>query len=400
MAESIITRRKSGTGGGEAPGSYSTWVVQDEDNVKYTIYNGYDIINNPTPPTTNLSFNQWIRNDGATGSVVLSNVNTIISGEYNSSVTSVNESNMTQLIFSDAQGNPAAPFSSPFTAINNGYIFIAGEQGSGNTTILVKYDTNVLVNTASVGFLNITRAIGVNNGFVYLANSPSALRKYSESTLSFIGNVITGGSNSIAFNGGFLFTTNGSTNLRKINEETLATSATVAAGVAINNIAVNGSFVYVGGNAANGVRRHRTSDLVFVNNTGSLGLNTNITSIVINAGFIYVGSGQAAQSTNAIRKFRESNFQLIGQTSNLNSGIFTLTISNGFIYAGPTSRKFNESTLGEITLVNVGPHISSVADTNHVYLTNDIGSISKYTQKEIITAKTPYYEINKIKAGG
>jgi hypothetical protein len=372
------------TGGG----SYSTFVAQAQDNSKYTVYNGYHAINNPTPNlSNNFAFNQWVLNNSATGDVIFSNVITssqiftvpfvdnsaginevympfvnntdnyggnifsvttnngfiYVGGQTDQTVKKFHESN---LVF---VGNTVTYNSSIFSiTINNGFIYVGGALVTGLNRGVAKYHESNLVRVGNtVNFGGSIYSVTTNNGFIYVGGIINqTVQKFNESTLAFVGNTVsyTGGVQSITTNNGFIYVGGGnsvSTNrgVTKFHEgnlalvgANLAASSTVNYGGNIQSITTNNGFIYVGGETNRTVQKFHESNLVFVGNTVTY--NGNIQSITTNNGFIYAG-GQTLTGTNrGVAKYHEDNLVLVSNTANYGGNIYSVTTNNGFIYAG------------------------------------------------------------------
>jgi hypothetical protein len=415
MAESIITRRKSLTGGGEAPGNYSTWVVEDEDNVKYTIYNGYDIINNPTPSTTNLPFNQWIRNDEATGDVILNNT-IMTSSTFNGPDSVLNESKMEFVSSSKIRQGL-------FTQIgmNNGFIYATSGQtvsGSQPGNAIHKYNktTLELVNTLKINEYEFAyRTLGFYNGRVYIGiegdanivrtteNTFSSLTRFSIPAETF------NGTRNIAINDGKMYRGTFGNFVRVHNIITESFGTTIgninySGNGAVYAITTNSGFVYVGGfnNRLSGtapayLKKYRESNYQLIGNTTNYGIL--ITAIAINDGFVYVGG-----TANVVRKYDESTLALVASTASFGSTINSIAINNGFIYVGGGGvngvAKYNESTLAFVGNTADYDTINSLfVDNNFIYIGGG-GLIEKISEKTPENDLQNYYIINKIKVGG
>jgi stage V sporulation protein SpoVS len=419
MAESIITRRKSLTGGGEAPGNYSTWVVEDEDNVKYTIYNGYDIINNPTPSTTNLPFNQWIRNDEATGDVILNNT-IMTSLTFNGPDSVLNESKMEFVSVSKIR-------QAPFTQIgmNNGFIYATSSgtvSGSERGNAIHKYNktTLELVNTlnidrASNGYEFAYRTLGFYDGKVYIGIEGDAnIVRTTENTFSSLTRLsipaeTINGTTNIAINDGKIYrgTYGNFVRVHNIITESFGTiigNINYSGNGQIEAITTNSGFVYVGGfgNRQSGtapayLKKYRESNYQLIGNTVNYGIV--IKAIAINDGFIYVGG-----TANLVRKYNESTLALVGNTASFGSTVNSIAINNGFIYVSGGGvngvAKYNESTLAFVgNTANYGTVNSLFVDNNFVY-TGGGGFIQKTFERTPENDLQNYYIINKIKVGG
>jgi hypothetical protein len=388
-------------------GAYSTWVAQAQDNSKYTVYNGYDSVTNPTPNlSNNFAFNRWLLNNSATGDVILSNVVVASGGNYNGPNIVRDDTKMDFVSNTLSYGGIIASI-----AVNNGFIYAVG-----NTTNLVrKYNESTLAvvgNSASYGD-NIT-TIAINNGFIYVGGvggESARVRRIDENNLAFVANASSEYEPSIfsiAIKDGFIYA--GGAALTGVNRgvvqyhegNLVRAGSTGNYGGTIRTVAANNGFFYAGGVGANAVRKYNESTRAIVGNTASYG--GTVETIAINNGFIYAGGLTA----NVVRKYDESTLALVGNTATYGGGINSITINNGFIYVGGvtltgTNRgvaKYHESNLVLVgNTVNYGGTITSIAINNgFIYAggaTNN--TVQKFNEFGNSPEQFPYYNITSIK---
>jgi hypothetical protein len=357
------------TGGG----AYSTFVAQDQDNAKYTVYNGYDFLTNPTPNlSNNFAFNQWVLNNSATGDVILSNIVVANVGTFNGLNSSINQAIMPFF------GNTANYGGSIFSVTtNNGFIYAGGF--TNNTVQKFNESTLAFVNN-TVSYGNTIQAITTNNGFIYagggtFTGTNRGVTKFYESNLALVGANLNDSSTanyggtirSIAVNNGFIYAVGEAANtVRKYNESTLAlVGNTTNFSETIHTVTTNNGFIYTGG-TSNTVRKYYEENLAFVGNTTAY--LRNILTITTNNGFIYVGGINQA-TDRGVGRFYESNLAFVDNTISYGNTINSITINNGFIYVGGqainTVKKYNESTLAFVgNTVNYGGNIQSVTINN------------------------------------
>jgi hypothetical protein len=359
---------------------YVNLVATDTNGGKYVGFNGFDANTNPTP-TGNTTFNRWLLNNSATGTVIFANA-TFTTGTYNgpnstdSSLTFVNNtanyggaiysiktnnsfiyvggnvSNSVQkfyesnLVFDANSANYGGTINA--ITINNGFIYVGGRT---NQRIHKYHESNLVFvnNTASFGadIFSLT----TNNGFIYAGGAlGQRVKKFYESNLAFVGNTASpaGDIYSITTNNGFIYAGGTQQTIHKFHESNLAfVGNTVQYGGSVLAMTVNNGFIYVGGFTNLTVQKFYESNLAFVGNTPSYG--AFIASIVVNNGFIYVGGQSVSDVNRGFSKFYESNLSLVGNTVNYGGIIWAMTINDGFIYAGgstnQTVQKFVESGL-------------------------------------------------------
>jgi hypothetical protein len=401
MAESIITRRKSGTGGGEAPGNYSTWVVADENGAKYEvlsnvntgIYNGVNTY----------EFNRWVLNNSATGNVVLNNTS-MTTGSFIGNNTTFNENNIS---FVTHSGEGASSLQEQIL-INNQKIYAK----SSSDNILV-WDEKDLIWINSFG-VNIRNYININNGFIYGGSNNGLnnfISKYSEDNLTLIGNTVNaaGFVTAIAFNDGFVYVGHNNI-LRKYREDNLffVGNAATYAGI-IRTIAINDGHVYIGG-TSNIIRKYNESTLSVVAN--SLSYGGNIRNLIINNSFIYAvgnnGTNAIQGRQSSIRRYREDNLAFVNNSVNFGNNIVSIVLYKNFIYISgqeddyPLITKHREDNLQAVATIDTslqrqGPDYFAIKN-DYMYVGHAEPYISVYTTKEVINPET-YYAINKVKVG-
>jgi hypothetical protein len=353
---------------------YGNIVAQADNGAKFVGYNGYDSQTNPTP-SGNVTFNRWVLNNSASGTVIFANATFGNNGTFNGPNSTFNQSSMpfslrsTNIVRSTARA----------IAINNSFLYIRESSSErllklhldnlANTFTFGQSfggDVNGLVTNNSFLYIGGTRifvqkqhesnlalsangpstpsssqinAIAINNGYVFagLSGSPHTIVKYHESNLVQVANSPTYGNglNDLAINNGYIYAVGFNRTINQYHEGNLAfvTSVVYNSTSFVNAVAISNGFVYAGGgDGLNTVRKYHESNLVFVSETNTYG--TAITSIKLDNEFIYVG-GQ--QPTNLIKKWRQDNLAYVTATANVNTAIAELTLSNNKLYFSEAS---------------------------------------------------------------
>jgi hypothetical protein len=412
MGESFLIQKLIQAGGDI---DYSAYVVKDVSGVKYTIYNGYDALTNPTPDLTNLSFNQWIRNDGATGTEVLNNVS-MINYTFNGS-GSVLDPTVLTFINTNQNTQNINTYGGSRLQINNGFIYLSGSAAG----VIKKFELDTLKYVGQTPYAGgDVGSFGILNNSIFVAGtfqspqnidvSPflnSFVSRYNETTLAFVNRYNPPGSaNSIRsqllINSPYVYFIEDSGDLGDrvvrvwannlvFQAATLALTTTLTAFGVSNNIITSQN---------NTLRRYSSS--LALQLTGATG--TGGSRIAINNSFVYVLGG-----TNGIRKYNQGALTLVG-SSHVGGKTFTdLTINNGFIYAiaNNTIEKYNETTLSLVgnTIPSTVNFSNLISDNEFIYTTtravnvqllrNDV--IRKF--KEIGTSGNliNYHVINTVK---
>jgi hypothetical protein len=381
---------------------YENIVATDTTGAKYVGYNGYDSQTNPTP-TGNTTFNRWLLNNSATGTVIFANATIVNGGIYNGPNTVIT-ANITNMAFINST---AAYDGSVFEiAVNNGFIYVGG---SSNETVK-KFNESTLAfvgNTPSFG--STIRGLSISNGFIYVGGfGTNGVRKYGESNLSFVGNTAAYGGliYSLTTNNGFIYAAGGGGNstVQKFNESNLVRIGnTIAYTTDIETVTTNNGFIYIGGSALTGVNRGVSkfyeSNLALVGNTVNYG--GSIYSVTVNNGFIYA----AGTANRTVQKFNESTLVRVGNTAAYGGDIWSITTNNGFIYAGGETnqrvKKFYESNLAFVNnTVSYNDTIQEVTTNNgFIYAGGANQIVQKFQEQE--TTITPdnqtFYTATKIK---
>ena len=385
-------------------GAYSTWVLQDENSAKYTVFNGYDALRNTNPNLSTIPYNKYLLNNGATGDIVLENVITAQTSEFsliiNNSV-GINNSNMLLL------GNTVSNGSVVRTVgANNGFLYV-GEAGK----TFKKFNATTLQFVGETNINNpIWQTMAFNNGFVYAGGwDPYVLYKISESNMAVIANTNTSfsGINSVKINNGFIYLSRGGGyGLEKYNEGNLTyisslNNSAQYATTAFNSVAINNGFIYTG--YLNMVK-FRESNFTYVSQT-NFPVVFDINNIAINNGFIYVVGG-----TNNVYKYNESSFAFSSNAS-INGIARGIAVNNGFVYVGTsfgtsanTVEKYHESNLTFLT--KSSPYLGSIwqitTSNNFLYISGDAVSnggrgVSQYTERTDNLVALPIYNITTVK---
>ena len=375
---------------------YVNIVATDIDGSKYVGYNGYDSQTNPTP-TGNTTFNRWLLNNSATGTVIFANA-TFTTGTFNGPNSSVNEANMAFI-------NNTASYGGTIRSVttNNGFIYAGG---STNLTVQKFHESNLAFVGNTVNYGGVIDTITINNGFIYVGGSTDQrVQKFHESNLAFVGNTVGYGGQlwSIVVNNGFIYAGGTANLVRKYNESTLEiVDNSPSYGGLIESIAINDGFIYVGGYNNQTVQKFHEGNFAFVDNTISYG--GAIVNITINNGFIYAGG----VTNRTIQKFHESNLVFVGNSASYGASINTLKTNNGFIYAGGVTQtgvnrgvsKFYEGNLALVgNSVNYGGAIEGITINNgFIYVGGStILTLQKFQERSEELETLTFYTASKIK---
>jgi hypothetical protein len=392
---------------------YVNLVATDTDGAKYEGFNGFDFNTNPTP-TGNTTFNRWLLNNSATGTVIFANA-TFTTGTYNGPNVTANVTNMAFI-------NNTANYGGTIRAIvvNNGFIYAGGDFGANVARSNVrKYNESTLAfNTNATDYLGQIFALTSNNGFIYAGGTPATgvnrgVTKFHEGNLALSGaNLNTsstanygGQITSITTNNGFLYAVGESNQtIQKFGEDNRVRVGNSVAygGFTVSTMAINDGYIYIGGsgNVTSGrdVKKYYESNLVFLANT--FRYTDSIDSITINNGFVY-----ATGRNNLVSKFHESNLVLVGNTANIGGSIIpSITTNGGFIYVvgsdNFTVQKFYESNLAFVgNTTSYGGSMQNVTTNNGFIYVGGIttNTVYKYQEQSVIPDNQTFYTATKIK---
>jgi hypothetical protein len=382
---------------------YVNIVATDTDGAKYEGFNGYDSVTNPTP-TGNATFNRWLLNNSATGTVIFANATIVNGGIFNGPNVTFNQSNLAFINNTNIVGGQIESVTT-----NNGFIYTSG---ASNNTLQKFYESNLAFvgNTNSLG--DIVRSITTNNGFIY-AGTFNNVKKYHESNLVFVGNTNNSGAimRSITTNDGFIYAggdgnATANRDVKKYYESNLAfVGNTAAYGGTIYSITTNNGFIYAGGVTNQRVQKFFESNLSRATETNvSDSYNGSIYAVATNNGFVYAAGG----GSRNIKKYYESNLTFVGNTVGYDGDIITITINNGFIYAAGELggyanglvRKYYESNLVIFSnTVNYGGFIYSITTNNNfIYVGGGSNqTVQKFQEAQIIPESETFYTATKIK---
>jgi hypothetical protein len=380
-------------------------VINDTTGAKYVGYNGYDFVTNPTP-TGNTTFNQWLLNNSASGTVLFANTVITNGGTFNGPNASVNVANVAFI-------NNSVSYEASIEKIttNNGFIYVGGgATGLANRGVSKFREDNLALvgNTVNFGTGTSIFGLAVNNGFIYAVGSNNSIFRYHESNLVFAENssAYSATFSRITINNGFIYATLGDS-VQKVQESNLAfIDNTISYGGEISAITTNNGFIYVGGTSYDAsnrpVSKYHESNLVFVGNTANYG--GNIRAISVSNGFIYAGG----TPNRTVQKFYEGNLVFVGNTAAHGGDIDTLTTNDGFIYVGGrtnlTVKKYYESNLAFVTnTASYGATVLSVTTNNGFIYVGGQGNatanrdVKKYQEQEASLETLTFYTATKIK---
>jgi hypothetical protein len=383
---------------------YENIVINDTTGAKYVGYNGFDANTNPTP-TGNTTFNRWLLNNSATGTILFANTTIVNSGIFNGPNTT-QTTDITNMAFVNNSNNYGGQIVSVTT--NNGFIYAGG---ANDQPVKKYYESNLVFVGNAPSYGAIIWSITTNNGFIYAggfgpAFSAGNVSKYYESNLALVGNTASYGAfiRKVITNNGIIYV-GGANDVKTYHESNLVfIDNTVNYGGSIRGIVFNNGFMYVGGGGNNTVQKFYQDNLAFINNTASYG--GEIQSIIVNNGFIYA----AGESNRTVKKFYEDNLAFVGNTINYNATIQNIASNNGFIYAGGVGEsgvnrgvsKFYESNLALVSnTVNYGGSINAISINNgFIYVGGQTNqTVQKFQEQstETVFEQLTFYTATKIK---
>jgi hypothetical protein len=379
---------------------YENIVATDTDGGKYVGYNGYDSQTNPTP-TGNTTFNRWLLNNSATGTVIFANA-TFTTGTFNGPNTSINEASIPFVNNTINYGNTIFT-----TFVNNGFVYAGGGVLTGTNRGVSKfYESNLVLVNNTVNFGGSIRALTTNNGFIYVGGQTNqTVQKYYESNLAFVGNTPSYGGNILGLttNNGCIFASGvGNRHFSVYFESNLGLKGNTSFfGSNIKSIKVNNAFIYIGTNQYGQIQKFHEGNFVFVAETElNFAQQSPIESVAINNGFVYAGFN----GFNTVDRFYESNLAFQSKTNSYNGIIKSIAIDNGFLYAtgynNADIKKYYESNLTFLgNSVSYGANVETISVKNgFIYVGGETNNtVQQFQEKQTTFDNQTFYTATKIK---
>ena len=381
---------------------YGNIVINDTTGAKYVGYNGYDAVTNPTPTDT-ATFNRWLLNNSASGTVLFANTTVVSGGTFNSANTVYEPTNMAFI------GNTTTPYNLNIYSIitSAGFVYVAGGNTGLSSTVFKYNESNLgyVGDTSTVSYSGIIRSISSDGVFIYIGGtSNQTVLKFRESNLQYIGfsNFYPGAIQSVLAAQGYVFVgradTDGSIQRYFAGNLVLSGNFPVNYGGHVWAMSFNSGNLYVGGATNQTLKKYNLFNFAFVGNTVSYG--GTIRAVTFNNGFIYVGG----ETNQTVQKFYDSNLAFVGNTPSYNGIINTLKTNNGFIYVGGASnqtvQKFYESNLTLVAnTANYGGEIRSLTTNNGFIYVGGFTNLrfQKFQEAYIIQDNQTFYTATKIK---
>jgi hypothetical protein len=397
---------------------YVNIVINDTTGAKYVGYNGYDFSTNPTP-SGNTTFNRWLLNNSASGTIVFANTTVVSGGTFNGPNSTINASNLTIIANTAAFGNDITSI-----FVNNGRLFAGGGDASSRSIVSYHESNLAQINTANAaggfGLQNIT----FNNGVVFSGGGDfesSPIRKHHESNLVYIGqsssvgNIIDG----LVVKNNFVYLVTRGTNSDRVQKFHEGNLVRVANGplygtTELYALAVNDSFVFAAGGPNSRISKYHESNLVLNINSPTFGEFGRIYDLKIDNGFVYAaGTRPDFDTGQVIRKYHESNMVFSAQSANLGEDINSLFVDGDFIYAAGKQRSgVNRSVMklyknNLAILVNVSNLPSESNNISSIYVngsfiyagTRDVSvdATTKISKQGVTPDNQTFYTATKIK---
>jgi len=381
---------------------YENIVATDTLGGKYVGFNGYDSQTNPTPTNT-ATFNRWLLNNSATGTVIFANA-TFTTGTYNGPNASI-------IANINLNANTVVNGSGVVWALNTNNSFLYAGLTGGVVSKMFENNLVFDADTSANLYGGGIRAIAINNSNIFVGGFGLAtngnVKVYSENNLSIVNNTSVysiGYIEDIKINNGFIYVGGfgpgfGAANISKYHESNLVfdTNSPLHDGF-IKSLAINNGFVYAGGGGTNQIRKYYESNLTFVSNSVSYG--GTIETIAINNGFIYV----VGATNQTLQKFHESNLVRVANTADYTGTIFSVVTNNGFVYIGGAESTTNrvlvyyESNLALVeNTANHTADIRALKSNNGFLYVGVSNTIEKYQQAGTVFDNKTFYNITNIK---
>jgi hypothetical protein len=355
------------TGTGIIAGNYSTWVVQNKNGAKYQIHNGYDKLTNPTPNLANLPFNQWLLNNSASGTPVLTNTILTNAGSFNGPGTVDN---------SLSKINSAASNIFNYRFIAAGSNLYGPSLSSGNTFVMYNAQTYTLIAsrgplTDSVQRMQLSLDGGNIVTLSTLTSGAYRLGKFFVSNIFYANAAATlDEAYGMAVSNDNYTYVSGYNGTQWIVTRHISSSHSQSAygfpgfGEYISNIVVNDAAnrLYVIGPSK--IRAYARSGTSLLTERTSIGGDSF--SSAINDGKLYL-------TGTRLRVYWENNLALIANSSTYPGGVSstTITFNNNYIYVGlPSSDTiyvYHQNNLQLAYIKNVGSVFGLQYFNNSIY---------------------------------
>jgi hypothetical protein len=398
---------------------YVNIVATDTNGAKYVGYNGYDFGTNPTP-SGNTTFNFWLLNNSATGTVLFSNATFNFVANYAGPNSSINESSMSVI-------NNTANFSSRILSVfvNNSRVFAAGPDFNSRSIISYHTGNLVQINQSNAygadGLLNAS----FNNSSVYSVGGNffyNPVKKYFENNLVYIGESASMGSGlysrGVATNNGFIYVA-ATSMIQKFHEGNLVRSANGPSfNGTLSRVAVNNGFVFAAGGINTAISKYHESNLVLSVNSPLFENFTTVLSLVVDNGYVLAGSSSINGIANwRIKRYHEGNMAFADQSPNIGSNVMSMYVDGNFIYAGVQQRSGENRSIVKLHKDNLAilANVSNLSTSgtpgdgsiyvkdDFIYYTSQFGSaqntavVTKLTKQGLTTENIAYYTATKIK---
>jgi len=234
------------------------------------------------------------------------------------------------------------------------------------------------------------RIRGLAQPFLRLSSTETEGTKVATESPSYGGTIMA-----VAMDDTYLYIGGSTTEtVRKYKKSDLSyVGETADYGGTVRAIAIDSTHIYVGGPTTEKVRKYLKSDLSYVGETAGYG--GTIRAIAVDDTHIYVGG----EDTETVRKYLKSDLSYIGETPSYNDDIMAVAIDDTYVFAGGsvtnTVRQYLKSDLSYVDeTASYGGNIFGIAiDDTHVYAGGAItNTIRKYLKSDLsYVGETPSY---------
>jgi predicted glutamine amidotransferase len=259
-------------------------------------------------------------------------------GNYNNSIKKFNKSSLTLVDSVDFGVDISNLFN------DDEYIYVGS---IGLSTYIGKHHLSNLSyvdQTANLDFVGVGDLV-VDENYVYWGTrfAGYTIRRYDKTDMTYVSQSPSYGGDilALAINGDYIYAggdTNQSVVRYNISDLSFVDESPSYGGT-IRSIVVSGDYIYAGGDTNQSVVRYNISDLSFVDASPNYGGTIN--SVVVNGDYVYAGGA----TTERVRRYNISDLSFVDESPSYGGTIRSIVVSGDYIYAGGSTtervRRYN-----------------------------------------------------------
>jgi len=267
-----------------------------------------------------------------------------------------------------------------------GAVFVSGGGGGGTPT-----PDGVFLRGSVTTLPSYGSSLLYANNSIY-ATVLSSIYQYNLDTLSEISNIPLGNTARALCNDDTYIYSSANNKLKKITMSNNAVSADGADyGGDIKSMAVDDSYIYVGGITTNAIKKCSKSNISSWSATGT-NYGMGILTLEIDDTYIYYAGFYSGGVGGTIVKAYKSTLSVVTTSLNLGADINDIVLDNGYIYAvGGTTKTVKKYRASDMVLVSESSTISSALKINTIsvcgnyLLTSDHNGYTYLLDKNTLT---------------